>query len=55
MALVIGHVHVRLTAAIRDPKPSAVATAGRAGRKVSGDIIGGHSLPRSVLKHGEND
>lgn len=55
MALVVGHVHVGLTTAIRNPKPGAVAAARRAGRKVLRDVICGQSLPRSMFKDRKDD
>lgn len=57
MTLVVGHVHVGLTAAIRNPEPGAVAATRRAGREVLGDIVGSNTLPRSavLVSHGHNN
>lgn len=57
MALVVGHVHVRLTATIGNPEPGAVAATGRAGREVLGNVIGSHTLPGStaLVSHGYTD
>ena len=55
VALVVGHVHVRLAAAIGNPEPGAVATAGRAGGKVSGDVVGSQALPGGVLENREDN
>lgn len=49
MASVVGHVHVGLTTAVRDPEPGAVATALRALREILRDLVGSNTLPRSAI------
>jgi hypothetical protein len=49
MASIVGHVHVRCATAIRDPEPSAVATALWALREILRNFVGSNTLPRSAV------
>lgn len=53
-AFEILHIHVRLTAPVRDPQPSTVAAARGACREVSGDFIRRQTLPWRMLGYGKH-
>lgn len=49
MASVVGHVHVGRATAVGNPQPGAVASTGRAGRKILGNVVGSNTLPGGAI------